>query len=161
MALNKEGIELLKADLRANAKLYDQNSYGHCDWECGTVACIAGTCLRRAIGTDAFTLAARVAGGNLDRNFVDNCLHAGAAQLGIVLAPIDGHFKIPHIFMPASSWPADLWRQYAQAHMAYDHLAMVETACTALDRMDEYGEIKEIENEVNEENFGADGSGGW
>lgn len=151
--LNREGIELLKSDLRADAIHYDQRSFGSVTAPCGTVACIAGMCLRRAIGHDQFTARIRQlteTTGNGWGDFVADCLAAAIEQIGITVLPrrqydriaVDSHLEsggLPPIFCAPYYWPPDLRKRYNMAAKIHDHAATVEVACAALDRMNEYG----------------------
>jgi hypothetical protein len=151
MPLNKEGIEQLKADLRANARWYNQGTFGELvnGEECGTECCMAGACHLRKVGAEEFTrqlgeLAKARALSLLDEQpkieeqFMQACIEAGVAQLGI-----GNHYEcLPQIFAPAGAWPRDLGDAYREASYAYDYQGMVEAACAALDRMDDDGTIK-------------------
>lgn len=142
MALKRDGIEQLKADLRANARHYNQGRFGVVTPECWTEACMAGMCLMRRIGIDAFTQ--RVIHspvGGIGR-FIDDCLLAAAEQLGLEL-PTDDLSELPLIFADSSYWPDDLRYRYKRAEARHDHAAMAEVACAALDRIDENGFIRD------------------
>lgn len=146
MPLNKEGIAQLKFDLRSNAKRYAQDTFGQrVGGDCGTACCMAGWCLRREIGEQKFTNAVDDLTWMTQFVWQRRCIFVGARQLGITLLPdTDICRGVPQIFMGHSHWPLDLWRRYSNAMTAFpnsDHHAMVEVACDALDRMDEYGDI--------------------
>jgi hypothetical protein len=96
--LNKAGIRLLADDLVKHAKRYDQNVFGRVD-ECGTVACLAGFCAIREVGTRRFT--ALVEGWNRqDEDGFYYCVPAGLKQLGLT--------GYPAIFGDIPLWPQDL-----------------------------------------------------
>jgi hypothetical protein len=158
MPLNKEGIAQLKFDLRSNAERYSQDTFGQLSAECGTVCCMAGWCLRREMGEQAFAYVVLNLIWVTQPTWQRHCIFVGARQLGITLLPNTGIIGrgttgiigrgapqilmgAPQIFMGHSHWPLDLGRRYADAMAASDHYAMVEVACDALDRMDEYGDI--------------------
>jgi hypothetical protein len=102
MALNKKGIRQLADDLIAHPKRYDQNTFGAIN-ECGTVACLAGMCLWRKIGTRAYRkLVEDWREHNLDH---DKCLEAAGAQLGV-----DASFSM--LFGDIWGWPEDLQEVY-------------------------------------------------
>jgi hypothetical protein len=145
--LNQEGIEQLKADLRANAARYDQNNFGETASACGTIACMAGMCYLRKVGEQVFLRRILdVQGAHrgfmreqlmvVSSGFMDDCIQAGVDQLGLTLTD-----ERPLIFESAGQWPHDLRRAYSEADNVGDHEAMVEVACAALDRMDEYGHV--------------------
>jgi hypothetical protein len=127
MAINKAGVELLKADLRANAAAYKQSTFGAVT-ECGTEQCMAGFCRIREVGREQYV--AEVAREDL----YDLCLSSGAQQLGI--KSFD-----PKIFDHNSNWPYDLREAYRKARTA---AARVEVACAALDRLQDDGTIAEV-----------------
>lgn len=149
--LNHEGIELLKSDLRTNAKHYNQQKFGQITPECGTEACMAGMCLMRKLGYEEFTKQAMKAVSDLSygndfRKFMDACLDSAAKQLGLTLlseneyeSKTDGETELPPIFSEAGDWPEDLREEYYTADEKHDHQAMAEVACKALDRIDENG----------------------
>jgi hypothetical protein len=146
MPLNKEGIAQLKFDLRSNAERYSQDTFGQLSAECGTVCCMAGWCLRREIGEQEFAYVVLNLIWVARDTWQRKCIFVGARQLGITLLPDTGTIcrGVPQIFMGHSHWPLDLGRRYSDAMTAFpnsDHHAMVEAACDALDRMDEYGNI--------------------
>lgn len=130
--INKANVELLKADLRANARRYDQSTYGEVDDECGTVGCLAGFCLMRAVGDAAYGWL--VKSGDID----EFARTAGEEFLGVGTS-----FKSidRSIFDPGDWWPRDLAERYAAAEDAQDRAAMVEVACDALDRLQDDGTI--------------------
>jgi hypothetical protein len=151
MPLSKEGIEQLKADLRANARRYNQSTFGELAGgeECGTECCMAGACHLRKVGAEEFMrqlgeLAKERSRVCLDEQykveeqFMQACIAAGAVQLGID----DNHEWMPQIFAPVSDWPRDLYEAYRKASDAYDYQAKVEVACAALDRLNDDGTIK-------------------
>lgn len=139
MPLNLEGIAQLKADLRANAKHYNQQNFGIVTPECGTEACMAGMCRMREVGLEAFTKSVRPVEHEGFNDFVEECVTAGVAQLGIEnLKDYDGA-ETPPIFESYHAWPTDLLEAYQEAEEEHDHAAMAEVACAALDRIDEYG----------------------
>jgi hypothetical protein len=151
MPLNKKGIEQLKADLRANARWYNQSTFGELvdGEECGTECCMAGACHLRKVGAEEFTrqlgeLAKERSRVCLDEQydveeqFMQACIAAGAEQLGID----DNYERLPQIFAPVSDWPRDLGDAYRKASYAYDYQGMVEAACAALDRLNDDGTIK-------------------
>jgi hypothetical protein len=150
MPLNKEGIAQLKADLRADVRRYDQDTYGEPRFMagCGTVCCMAGACLRRETGAEEFDRRVMALdhddgdGWNYEQ-FVAACVAATVRQLGIKfdLARCCTVSRTPRIFCVPYHWPADLRRDYMSAANVDDHQALVEVACRALDRMDEYGNI--------------------
>jgi hypothetical protein len=148
MPLNKEGVELLKADLRADAKHYNQGTFGTTTAECGTECCMAGLCLRRSLGPIMFNQrvkhtevgsehAACAAYALLQRD----CLTVAMAQLGIIAMRCYGITSpdCPPIFDIVDVWPAALRGRYDKASQLHDHAAMAEVACDALDSIDEYG----------------------
>jgi hypothetical protein len=156
MALNREGIEQLKADLRANAKHYNQNKFGVIKNACGTEACMAGMCLMRVVGIEEFT--ARVQKNNgyttPEDPFIDDCLRAGAEQIGLTILSEDEYEEIaddadmetdglPPIFSASDFWPVTLRYRYEDAQARHDHEAMAEIACEALDMIDENGVFKQ------------------
>jgi hypothetical protein len=69
--------------------------------------------------------------------FVRDCIQAGVDQLGLTRTD-DARASI---FDGVGAWPRDLYRAYKEAKNVDDHEAMVEVACSALDRMDEYGSV--------------------
>jgi hypothetical protein len=156
MPLNREGIEQLKADLRANAKHYSQNSFGRIKPECGTEACMAGMCLIRKIGMDAFTQRTKEAmiddrDGQFTK-FVNECLNAAADQIGLTVLDEQAYMDaahahdrhsdgLPPVFSSADLWPTELADKYGDASDAHDHEAMANIACQVLDRIDENGFI--------------------
>jgi hypothetical protein len=127
MAINKAGVELLKADLRANAAAYKQNTFGAVT-DCGTEQCMAGFCRIRELGIEQY-----VAEISSD-NFPDLCVSSGINQLGIKLYD-------PQIFDHIGNWPYDLREAYRKAN---DSDARVEVACAALDRLQDDGSIAEV-----------------
>ena len=144
MALNKEGIEQLKSDLRASAARYDQNNFGKTDSACGTTACMAGMCYLRKVGEQEFLRrildiedCSRDNVTTPSTLFVGDCIQAGVDQLGLTRTD-DARASI---FDGVDTWPRDLYRDYKEAESVDDHEAMVEVACSALDRMDKYGSI--------------------
>jgi hypothetical protein len=149
MPLNQEGIAQLKADLRANAQHYNQNSFGKITPDCGTECCMAGLCFMRKVSVSKFNvivkeLAVDDHDGVLYEQFVSACVHAGGVQLGLTMnaeywAPTNDY--LPPIFNNWTDWPRDLAAAYAAAE--YDPAATAEVACMALDRIDEYGCFKE------------------
>lgn len=149
MPLNREGIELLKADLRADVRRYDQATYGEPRFMagCGTVCCMAGACLRRETGAEEFDRRVMAIyrddgdGWNYEQ-FVAACVAAGVRQLGFEFNLLARYVNnTPRIFCVPDHWPADLHHDYICAAAGDDHQALVEVACRALDRMDEYGNI--------------------
>lgn len=141
MTLNLDGIAQLKADLRANAKHYNQQNFGVVTPECGTEACMAGMCLMRQIGLDAFTKSIKTMKDAGFHGFTSACIAAGADQIGITLLEPDeyGRGEVPPIFEVQTSWPEDLKDSYTDAKEKHDHAAMAEVACAALDRIDDNG----------------------
>lgn len=107
MALNKKGIRQLADDLVANQKSYDQYWFGRIT-DCGTVSCLAGTCLARKLGTRKYR--------KLVKEWPDTwsgrgvCEKAGAEQLGL-LSEVP-HPDLPMIFREIHFWPGDLQEQY-------------------------------------------------
>lgn len=53
--LNQEGIEILAGYLVANAKRYDQSTFGSKE-ECGTTCCMAGFARMDKVGKRAYDL---------------------------------------------------------------------------------------------------------
>jgi hypothetical protein len=156
MALNREGIEQLKADLRANAKHYNQDKFGDIKNECGTEACLAGMCLMRTVGLDKFTKLVKHADEKetVHSKFVNDCLQAGAEQIGLTLLSEEeyeeiaaegdmGSDSVPPIFSASDFWPVPLSDRYEDAQARHDHEAMAEIACEALDMIDENGVFKQ------------------
>lgn len=141
MPLNLDGIAQLKADLRANARHYNQQKFGIVTPECGTEACMAGMCRMREIGLEAFTKSIKPLDHEDFSDFVSDCVAAGAAQLGLtLLSPEDyGEGEIPPIFEAYHQWPEDLAEAFGDAMDKHNHAAMAEVACVALDRIDEHG----------------------
>ena len=143
--MNKEGIELLKSDLRHYAKSYNQNTFGS-TWlkgrsetsDRGTFMCAAGLCLMRKIGTQGFYERVKEAESNNYTFFVRfraDCMNAGIEQLGLGMG-----ISSPDIFSAVEHWPLDLYREY---EFAETPKALVEVACKALDLIDEYGNFKD------------------
>jgi hypothetical protein len=97
--LNKAGIRLLADDLVAHKKMYDQDTYGDYENECGTFCCLAGFCYRREIGARKFAQWAKDKGKDTDL-----AEDAGRKQLGLK-DDID-------IFNPFECWPSDLVEEY-------------------------------------------------
>lgn len=126
--LNTEGIELLKADMRANANAYKQETFGHrvrdmTDSDNTLVLCMAGFCLIRKVGQTAFE--------NMlikDGFFAEKAVKAGIEQLGII--PIKK--MVPCIFNYVEYWPQDLRARYNEAITQQER---VEVAWAALDRL--------------------------
>jgi hypothetical protein len=131
MAINKEGVELLKADLRANAAAYRQNSFGT-ETTCGTVMCMAGFCRIREVGQQQYSSEVMDGGDALQ----DLCLESGIRQLGIE----DADVCCPPIFEMHFAWPYDLKNSYQKANTDDKR---VEVACSALDRLQDDGSIAE------------------
>lgn len=129
MPLNKEGIEQLKADLRASAKLYNQDTFGSVT-DCGTELCMAGMCLLREVGPQKYKEISTQ--GPL---LAEACLAAGERQLGIETD------RFPTIFASADNWPEDLNEKYDSAK---DGASRVVAACEALDRLQLDGSIVEL-----------------
>lgn len=96
--LNKAGIRLLADDLVKHAKRYDQNVFGRVD-ECGTVACLAGFCKIREVGTRRFNALAKGWNRRIESGF-HYCVPAGLKQLGLA--------DFPAIFGCIPLWPQDL-----------------------------------------------------
>lgn len=141
MPLSAEGIAQLKADLRANAKHYNQEKFGVVTPECGTEACMAGMCRMREIGLEAFTKSIEPQFSEGFEGFVADCVAAGVAQLGITLLDPEDYDEgeLPPIFEGYHQWPEDLSGAFGDAADKHDHAAMAEVACAALDRIDENG----------------------
>lgn len=148
MALNQEGIAQLKADLRANAKHYNQNSFCKTTPDCGTECCMAGFCLMRKVSAATFNALVKALPVDGRRNadglyerFTEDCVRAGCAQLGIVVAARRRNHPdaLPPIFGSWKEWPFDLAAAYATADHNHAYADMAEVACAALDRIDEYG----------------------
>jgi hypothetical protein len=149
MPLNREGIEQLKADLRANARHYNQQRLGEVNPDCGTETCLAGMCLMRSIGHDEFTLRVLGMGTPWEETFSafkNDCFQAASSQIGLTMLAeeeyeeaAEGSDGLPPIFSSIASWPAELSGLYEEASRRHDHEAMVEIACVALDRIDENG----------------------
>lgn len=157
MPLNKEGIETLKRDLRAEAARYDQSTFGSDrapkvtgESLCGTVCCMAGFCLQRRLGRAEFdrrvtsSITAMERAWRLEEacqersDFVDACLTAAVEQLGLEYAGFS-FGGLPPVLAGMGGWPADLHKRYHDAWLAGDHAAKAEAACDALDRMDDRG----------------------
>jgi hypothetical protein len=154
MPLNREGIELLKADLRRYARHYNQSTFGEVTAECGTECCMAGLCLMRKMGMEEFNKYVRVVArlrseavlghGLINERLAHDCVRAGAAQLGLEIDLddyISGGGLLPHIFAPVSDWPSYLRVPYTKAAERHDHVAMAEAACRALDEMGPDGRL--------------------
>lgn len=149
MPLNKEGIEQLKADLRANAQHYAQNKFGNITSECGTECCIAGMCYMQKIGLPQFAelvkqlkIDDQLMSWMLFDNFMEKCLTAASDQIGLEILDKNDYHKtegLPPIFASSESWPVDLHNKYSIAEKKHDHVAMAEVACEALDRIDANG----------------------
>jgi hypothetical protein len=133
MPINLQGVELLKADLRANAKDYKQSTFGRVT-ECGTEQCMAGFCYLREVGQEAYVSTII---GNSD-SMETLCVGAGVKQLGI---DCDPEYCLD-IFGSHHQWPYDLTIAYINATPPE---ARVEVACAALDRLNDDGTIKERE----------------
>jgi hypothetical protein len=130
MAINKEEVESLKANLRLHAKRYNQEVFAE-KTDCGTTACLAGFCLLADLGTKEFN--ERVKNEVFTVRFEADCVDAGKKRLGIK----GGEF--PQIFTNSCCWPADLERRY---ELAKTNKERVEVACDALDRLNANGTIK-------------------
>lgn len=139
MPINQEGVEKLKADLRANAKDYKQQTFGRVsdyrddDSACGTEQCMAGFCYLREVGFEKYVGAIRGDSDSMELL----CITAGAKQLGIDCDPE----YCPDIFESHHVWPVDLGRAYREAQT---NDARVEAACAALDRLNDDGSIKKL-----------------
>lgn len=135
--LNRQGILQLADDLIADSSKYDQNYWGsHFEDQsaCGTVACLAGFCMSRAIGVTKFNELAKVAfgvDGSAARGF-------GGAQLGIP--------RNAGIFHQADLWPSDLYREY---QMNSEAKSRVVVALKALQRLRDDGSIDVNPNAVH------------
>jgi hypothetical protein len=134
MPINLQGVELLKADLRANAANYQQSTFGRIA-ECGTMQCMAGFCRLREVGKEAYTREV-IRDDVFDLQVL--CVSSGAGQLGIDCAPED----CPPIFDSYTEWPFDLREAYREART---DIARAEAACAALDRLNDDGSIKPLE----------------
>lgn len=142
MPINKEGVELLKADMLANSGAYFQDCFGEIIAtysECGTIQCMAGFCYLRKVGESLFKAALNPVYGD-EFVFEDECVKSGIAQLGIKQKQ-EWYGVVPKIFCGASLWPVDLGNAYEDAVTGRER---VEVACRALDRLNEDGSIKEL-----------------
>jgi hypothetical protein len=136
MAINKAGVELLKADLRANAAAYKQFTFGR-KTECGTEQCMAGFCHLRKVGQVEFSAEVRVDESEKNGYLEYACLESGMWQLGI-----EQPDSCPQIFNSHACWPLDLNKAYIRAKTDD---SLVEVACAALDRLQDDGSIAEVE----------------
>lgn len=140
MPINLKGVELLKADLRANANEYKQSTFGKItpdqdgdESACGTEQCMAGFCYLREVGKDVYISAIRS-----NQDMQELCVTPGLRQLGINYEP---GWECPIIFDSHCTWPDDLAKAYRHAITDDER---VEVACAALDRLNDDGSIKEL-----------------
>ena len=148
-SLNRKGILLLADDLIANAKKYDQDTFGEIE-ECGTVRCMAGQCYLREIGARSFNSAVKGHSRNFEAStFSEDCVSSGTKQLGIKIPKSFGEDYNPDIFSPAFCWPADLSEEYEKAERPIERVIV---ALKALSRTKNDGSIgknpKRIYNEI-------------
>lgn len=144
MPINKEGVELLKSDMRANPRAYEQMNFGRIatENECGTAQCMAGFCYLRKVGILYFIEKLKD-DSESPGQFEISCAEAAMDQLGIVRYD-PKKVRLADIFRGPFAWPSDLADAFDSSDTSSER---VEVACRALDRLNEDGSIKEL-NEI-------------
>lgn len=104
--LLKSGIDKLEKVMLANAKRYNQDTFGNVS-ECGTEQCGAGFCYLMEVGQAQFNNEAR----RHTNAFQNHCLEAGKRRLGIRNKSFPAVFS----FSFSISWPDDLSEGFKKA----------------------------------------------
>lgn len=110
MALSKRGINRLEKIMLANAKRYNQNTFGELKVSakgvCGTILCAAGFCYLLEVGEKQFAIEIEKDERSRYNGFSSRCLKAGRNLLGLTKN------QSIMIFGSPWNWPEDLEEKF-------------------------------------------------